>query len=210
MVKWNVVLSDGLNLLIHNSNMPQLNKKTKNKWYRNIWVWFFLWISIILFSAFLLEFKLVGQAVYGDARYYMGFTRSLYFNQNVDISDEMYHYWSPESNNSPAGFESVPSWQKSIKDTTYNFSLGISVIWLPIYFLADMLVLILSKSGFYFVRNGYSDPYQIILGFGNIFFVLSGLIILSKLLLQYYSKRTVVISIILITPRFNFRTHGWE
>ena len=162
------------------------------------WILFHFILAIILLFVFLVEFKIVGQSVYGDARYYMAFTRSIYFSQNVDISDEMAHVWSPESNNLPASSTPVPDLVKIVKVTTHNFSLGISVIWLPIYFIADVLAIILSKFDPSIVRNGYSDIYQVTLGVGNISFVVSGLFIISKILSKFYSKKVAALSIILI------------
>ncbi len=165
-------------------------KKNKN------WIILYLILAFVLFSVFFLEFKIVGQSVYGDSRYYMAFTRSIYFSQNIDITDEMAHYWSPETNNIPAAFNPVPDLQRVIKVTTSNFSLGISIVWLPIYFLADILVIIISKFNPDIIRNGYSDIYQIVLGLGNISFVLGGLIILSNLLSKFYEKKVVMLSIL--------------
>ncbi len=181
--------------------MPRFFEKNK------YWIIFHSLITFILLLVFFLEFKVVGQSVYGDARYYIGFTRSIYFSQNIDITDEIAHYWSPESNNKPASFDSVPELKNVIKVTTHNFSLGISVIWLPIYFIADILVILASKFNPTIVRNGYSDIYQIILGMGNILFVVSGLIIISKILSNFYSRfvsSMAIISILFTTNLFYY------
>ncbi len=162
------------------------------------WIFFYLILAFVLASIFLLEFKIVGQSVYGDSRYYMAFTRSIYFSQNIDITDEMAHYWSPETNNLPASSDPVQDLLKVIKVTTSNFSLGISVIWIPIYFFADILVIIISKFNPDIIRNGYSDIYQIVLGLGNISFVLVGLITLSNILSKFYEKKVVMLSILLL------------
>ena len=172
----------------------------KNKWglFQNRWSLFFLSITAILLFIFLLEFKIVGQAVYGDGRYYLGFARSIYFDQNIDITDELAHHWSPESNNQPADSSPVPSLRDAIKVTTYNFSLGISIIWLPFFALGDIFVLTFSNLGLPFVRNGYSDIYQITLAVGNISFVVGGLFVLSKLLLKQFTFRITALSLVLI------------
>ncbi len=162
------------------------------------WLLFHLIIAFILIFVFILEFKIVGQSVYGDARYYLSYTRSIYYSQNIDITDEMAHDWSPEGNNRPSNSNSVPELQKYIDVTTHNFSLGISIIWIPIYFVADILAIIFSKFDSSIIRNGYSDIYQIVLGIGNIFFVVSGLFLLSKILLKFFSKEITALSIILI------------
>lgn len=177
--------------------MLRIFEKSKFKKNKN-WTIFYLALLFVLVSVFLLEFRIVGQSVYGDARYYMAFTRSIYFSQNLDISDEMAHVWSPESNNFPASFTPVPHLQKIAKITTHNFSLGISIIWIPNYFVADVLVIIFSKFDSSIVRNGYSDIYQIVLGIGNISFVVGGLIMLSNILTKFYSKFITALSIILI------------
>ncbi len=177
--------------------MPRLFKKFQFNKNKN-WIIFYLALLFVLVSVFLLEFRIVGQSVYGDARYYMAFTRSIYFSQILDISDEMAHVWSPESNNLPASFTPVPDLQKIAKVITHNFSLGISIIWIPIYFIADVLVIIFSKLDPNIIRNGYSDIYQIVLGIGNIFFVVSGLFLLSKILLKFFSKEITSLSIMLI------------
>ncbi len=174
----------------------KINKKILKK--NQNWIIFHLILTSVLLIVFLLEFKIVGQSVYGDSRYYMAFTRSIYFSQNVDITDEMAHYWSPQNNNLPAGFDPVPELKNAIKITTHNFSLGISVIWLPIYLIADFLVIIFSRFDSGIVRNGYSDIYQLVLGVGNISFVVGGLIFLSNILTKFYSKFISALSIILI------------
>ncbi len=123
---------------------------------------FLLSVFFILLSLFLFEYKIVGQAVYGDGRYYWAFTRSLYFSQNIDISDEMDHYYSPKNNNTATYFGHIPAQADKTKLITHSFSLGISLFWLPFYLIADIVVLIGQALGFPVVRNGYSDVYQII------------------------------------------------
>jgi hypothetical protein len=152
---------------------------------------------------FLLEYRLVGQAVYGDGRYYWAFTRSLYFSQNIDISSEMVHFYSPESNNRQASFGTNPELAGKTKEITHSFSLGISVIWLPFYLLADAVVVLLSALGIHTVRNGYSDIYQIIVGFGNIVFIVLGNMVLFSLLRRFFTPKVVMTTIILGT----FATH---
>src|SRR5690242_13769052 len=96
--------------------------------------WLLLGITLLLITSFLLEYKVVGQAVYGDGRYYFAITRSLYFSRNIDVSDEMAHHYSPDSNNTPAYFGHDPSFAEKTKVVTNSFSLGVSLIWLPFYF----------------------------------------------------------------------------
>lgn len=159
---------------------------------------FFIGLFLILLSFFLFEYKLVGQAVYGDGRYYWAFTRSMYFSRNIDISDEMAHFYSPESNNKASSFSPNSDYATWTKKITHSFSLGVSLIWLPFYLLADAIVVFLSQIGFSTIRNGYSDIYQIVVGIGNILFVTSGVFILFRLLKGYFQDKVVIPSIILL------------
>lgn len=159
--------------------------------------YFFIGVFFLLASIFLLEYHLVGQAVYGDGRYYWAFTRSLYFSQNIDISDEMAHLYSPESNNRQAPFGTNSELAGKTKEITHSFSLGISVIWLPFYLLADAVVVLLSSLGVHTVRNGYSDIYQIVVGLGNISFIVFGNMILFSLLRRFFTHKVVMTTLIL-------------
>jgi len=160
--------------------------------------WLFLGIFFVLFFLFLLEYRIVGQAVYGDGRYYWAFTRSIYFDQNIDISDEMAHLYSPESNNKPAKFGHVAEFAHKSKEISRGFSLGISLIWLPLYIVGDGATVVLQSIGIPVVRNGYSDPYQLTVGVGSILFVVSGLIVLSRALRRYFPQKVLIPTLLLV------------
>ena len=83
---------------------------------------FFFGIFFVFLSIFLFEYAIVGQAVYGDGRYYWAFTRSLYFSNDIDISDEMAHFYSPESNNTELFFGTVAQELSKTKLITNSFS----------------------------------------------------------------------------------------
>ena len=168
----------------------------------------FIGIFLILTAFFLLEYRVVGQAVYGDGRYYYAFTRSLYFDRNIDISDEMAHQYSPVNNNSPTIFGHVPELSGKTKQVTYSFSLGASVIWLPFYFLADTVVIFLNSVGVPVVRNGYSDVYQIIVGLGNILFGVAGLFLLFRILQGFFPAKVVMPTLILLIFATNLLYYG--
>ena len=164
---------------------------------------FFFGIFFVFLSIFLFEYAIVGQAVYGDGRYYWAFTRSLYFSNDIDISDEMAHFYSPESNNTELFFGTVAQELSKTKLITNSFSLGISIVWLPFYLIADVLVVVLKTVGIPIVRNGYSDAYQLIVGAGNILFVVVGMRLLFSALQQFFTTKTAYLTV-LVT---GFGTH---
>lgn len=170
--------------------------------------WFFVAVFLVLTLIFLLEYRIVGQAVYGDGKYYWAFTRSLYFSHDIDISDEMAHHYTHENNNKEMYFGTVKEYEGKTKFATAGFSLGMSFVWLPLYFIADALVVLLSSVGVEVVRNGYSDIYQIVVGIGNILFVIGGLILLSQVLKRWYSKRVVLLTLTLVVFATNLLYYG--
>jgi hypothetical protein len=151
---------------------------------------FLLTIFTILAAIFLLHYVVVGQAVYGDGIYYWAFTRSIYFDKNIDFSNEFTHQYSPTRNNSQ-----LPEQQHTAQDVTNKYPIGAPLAWLGFFALADILTVILSLFGM-FSRNGYADLYQIIVGFGNIFFVVSGVWILYKLLQVYKQSKLIILTVL--------------
>ncbi len=121
-----------------------------------LFTFFISWF--IFFGIFLAHFLVVGQAVYGDARFYYSYARSLAIDGNLDIKNELYHVWSPESNNSQV--EITPS-----EAVTYPIqTMGPSLFWaIPIFF-THLVVNTINSFGFSLINSGYSDLYQIVVG----------------------------------------------
>ncbi len=159
---------------------------------------FFSVISVILVSIFLVEYHFVGQSIYGDGRYYFAFTHSLFFHHSFNISSEMAHAYSPLDNNHALSISELHPKYFPIEHVTGEFSLGLSIYWLPFIFVADMLTRLLNLFGFSFILNGYSDSYQVLLGIGNIGFIIGGLVILYKMLQKFFTEHIVQLSIITI------------
>ena len=119
---------------------------------------FFLTTWLILFAAFLLHYLVVGQATYGDGRFYYSYARSLAVDGNRDIQDELGHVWSPSFNNSYKSDISLPKQPYPVQ------FLGPSLIWVLPLSLVHQSLRLFNHFGANFSTTGYSDIYQMSLG----------------------------------------------
>lgn len=132
------------------------------------------WVAVggLLVNLFLGHYWLVGQAVYGDGRYYWAVARSLLIDHDLDLKNELRHHYSPTSNN--VFFEKIdesPIHEDESKQAFF-LPIGTSLAWLPWMAIGGIVAP---------VKNGYSDAYQIATGLGAVIYALIGLFLVYKL-----------------------------
>lgn len=71
---------------------------------------------------------------------------------------------------------------------------GLAVLWLP-FFLAGHVIALISG----FPADGYSMPYQLAIAFSALVYLFLGLVLLKKILYRYYSNKTIVGWIVILT-----------
>lgn len=157
-------------------------------------------LFFVLSAIFILRYSIVGQAVYGDGIFYWAFTHSLYLDHDLDFSNELSHNYSPETNNNLQKENIGNFTDRTPKDYIENrYPPGSPLSWTAIFLLIDIIILVANIVGVPVIRNGYSDLYQVSVGFENIIFVCVGIIFTYKLLNKIFSERKLtIISIITI------------
>lgn len=139
-------------------------------------------IFIVLSTIFLVHYFIVGNAVYGDGKYYWSYSRSIIKDKNLDLRNENNHDFSRKQNNvlEKDNFSGKPveSW----------FPIGTSLFWLPTFALADIVGNTVYIFNNQFPNNGYSHIYQISIGLTNIFFVVLGIACLWKFLTNFFPE----------------------
>lgn len=142
----------------------------------------FFWISgLICFVVFLLHLFIVGTAVYGDGRYYYATTRSLVLDGNLDFTNE-YTFFKINEHQLPTGFQAN------------KYPPGPSFLWVAPFFIIHNILLFLLNFGLTFPADGYSFPYQIVVGFTSIIFLIIGIYILFKTLTFFFDKKTSLLA----------------
>lgn len=167
----------------------------------------FSFFFLLFATLFLLRFHIVGQAVYGDGRYYWAYTRSIVIDHNLDLRNEGSHMYSPETNNKLSSIPEKISKNSDIRTDKY-YPIGTSLAWIPFFFVAHIFVIFLHLFHLPLVQNGYSDIYQITVGLGNIFLVCTGLTMLFAKLQKYFTKKIALISVLAVGFGTNLIYYG--
>ncbi len=154
--------------------------------------YFAVWIVCSLI--FLIHYRFTGQAVYGDGIDYWAYLHSVYFDKDLDFSNEYRHIYNPTNNNSRIEtlYETIHKTWKTDKGLTDNLHPpGTAILLAPFYILSDHVVRVLNFFGAHLARNGYSDTYQIICGLGAIGYVVAGLAFMERTLRIFqFEKKT--------------------
>ena len=83
-----------------------------------------------------------------------------------------------------------------------RYPIGLSVLFSPFYFIADVI------AGFTnYPRDGFSRPYQLSVLYGCLFYTITGLYFVKKILLQFFNDRTAAITLICIALGTNYFFH---
>lgn len=161
------------------------------------------WLLLIAASViFLVHYTLAGQAVYGDGMGYFAHLHSWVFDRDLDFTNEFRHVYSPENNNSSLS-KSAPDilFVDTLPDkkAANYYNPGIAALLLPFYLTADFVTVLGNTIGLPWIRNGYSDLYQIFSGLGGVIYTVAGLYLLEKILLKTgFSTKVSFLSVALI------------
>lgn len=138
---------------------------------------------------FLFHFLIVGKAVYGDGRYYFSYLPSVVIHHTFNFSNSFTRL-GIVSNKTPLGLPAN------------KYAIGASVVWLPAFLLAHIMLLPFSAA------DGYNRWYQIIIGIGNISLVFLGLIFLKKTLKIFFSETIASVTVLFLFLGTNLLFYG--
>lgn len=83
------------------------------------------------------------------------------------------------------------SYVKQEGRSVFKTTMGMSILYSPFFFIAHSLTTLLDAEA-----SGFSPPYQLAICVSSIFYLALGLIFSRKILLQYFSERTVAVTLI--------------
>ena len=75
----------------------------------------------------------------------------------------------------------------------FKYLCGVAIMESPFFFMAD-----LSATKLGYVRDGFSPPYQFAIVFGAIFYCITALFLLRKILLRYYNDLVTTLTLLLL------------
>lgn len=131
-----------------------------------------IFILAFLFASFvfLAHYKIVGNGVWGDGRYYYSYVRSLVIDGDFNFVNELQHF-------------SISARETK---TGMRVNMGPAIFWLPFFLLAHLIAR----------GDGYSHIYQIFTGLGAVFYGTLGLYYSFLLTKEYFSKKIALVAIL--------------
>lgn len=143
-------------------------------------VTFCVYITVYCIHAFLLK-----QTVYGDGRYYFSWLHTFVLDHNINCSNEFNKFNIIE----PILYTGLP---------INKYAIGPSLLWSPFYIMTHLLVR----------GDGYTFPYQFVVGFSTVLYVITGLILLYRLLTVWTKPLIAAYSVSLIAIATHLLFYG--
>jgi hypothetical protein len=153
-----------------------------------------------LLVVFVLLAPLITQRIYAsDEIKYFAYTHSLFFDQDLDFSNEYLHWYEVD----PVKF-------RAIRDDLYNTRepltglptneapIGTGLLWLPSYALAHMGVLAAQALGANVAADGWSQPYIAAICFTSYLFACIGLLLCWSIAKRYFGSRLAAIATVVV------------
>ncbi len=159
----------------------------------------FLILFILSSLVYLVRFRLTGFGVYGDGLGYYAYDRSVFFDRDLNFSNE-FSYWQKQYS---LRF-GEPRWSQPItlnKKTGLainHWAVGSALLWLPFFTLGHFLALGLNLLDSRILADGYFWPYELLVGEGNILLGITALYLLFKMGKAYVSEKMSLWGILLI------------
>lgn len=141
---------------------------------------FFVYIAVYITHACMLK-----QTVYGDGAYYFSWLHTIFIDHDINFSNEFIRF------NLTQPFTSY--------GTPINkYAIGPSLLWAPFYLWTHSL----------FRQDGTTFSYQFAVGLATVLYVITGLILLYRLLLKCTTQHIAAIATILIATATNLLFYG--
>lgn len=131
----------------------------------------FLIIFLLSLSVFLDHFWVVGDAVWGDGKYYYSYVHSMVIDQDLNLKDELQLF-------------SAPIIITKTGMIANKFSVGPAIFWSPFFLIAHLI----ARS------DGYRNTYQLFTGVGAVLLSCLGLYICFRLASKYFSAKIALLS----------------
>jgi len=111
-----------------------------------------------------------------DGREYFVQVRSLAIDWDLDFENENAHF--------------------GVRGKASLYPFGAAILWLPFFLLAHLWLGVLNLLGGDYPRNGFFNPYQRAVGLGTLIYGFAGLVLIYRILRDYFSKSISALTII--------------
>ena len=160
---------------------------------------FSFYTLVCLISFFVMVFPPINTFSYDVFGYYMYLPLTFKYHdvtiQNYSIiTDTLNTYHASET------FYQAVKWDNG--NWVMRYPIGLSVLFAPFYFIADVI------AGFTnYPKDGFSRPYQLSVLYGCLFYTMTGLYFVKRILTQFFDDKTSAITLICIALGTNYFFH---
>ncbi|MEK7587657.1 MAG: hypothetical protein AAB457_02470 [Patescibacteria group bacterium] len=142
-------------------------------------------IAAIYLAGFFAHALTLQKTVYGDGIFYYSWVRSIVVDRDINFTNEYRHFGV-----------SAPATPKGAFGNKHP--IGAPLFWLPWYAQAHAIIR----------GSGYELPYQLLVGLISVLAALTGLVLLYRLLLSFFSRTTSMLAITAIALTTNLFFYG--
>lgn len=123
----------------------------------------------------------------------------------IFIYNDVHHLAFQQSINEKYKFADSPYQGVLLADSTYTmkYPIGASVMYAPFFFIAHGYAKIMGLNA-----DGFSPPYQRMISLGCLCYAFLGLLLLRKILLNYFSEITTGITLLLLVAATNYLNYS--
>jgi len=156
----------------------------------------------LIFAVFLVLFLIVkihytGWVIGSDGLGYYAHLRSAVVDRDLHYANEFLEY-------NKFGHGVPDPYLRTATDHVPNkYFVGPAMLWAPFFFVAHALTIEAENFGFKVLPNGYSVLYQFFIGLGSITYGLMGLVLIYRILLNFFQKEESLLATVLITLSTN-------
>ncbi len=118
-----------------------------------------------------------------DSAYYYMYLRSVFFDGDIDFSNEVASQLGPEQATRNLTITGLPD---------NHWSVGPAILWTPFFLLGHWATLAANAGGAHLAVDGYSALYQSCIFVGNSLYGLAGLLLLGAVLQRYMSRKSAL------------------
>ena len=152
----------------------------------------FLAFCAALVLLLLAKLAVSGYVIGSDGLGYYAHLRSLLIDGDLQYANEFLDF-------NPFG-HAVPDPYR-LTDTGHvpnPYYVGPAILWAPFFLLAHALALASGLAGLGFEADGYSAPYQVIVGLGSVIYGALGLVLIYRILLRFFQRGEAFLAVALI------------
>lgn len=145
---------------------------------------------LALLLLFVVVAPFVTRRIYAsDEIEYFSYTRSLFFDGDLDFSNEYLHWYNLDKSKFKAIYTDLYLKREPLTNLPINVApIGTGLLWLPSFALAHVYTLVASTLGSKVAADGYSDPYIFAVSYTSYLFGCIGLLLCYSLSRKLFGR----------------------